>query len=96
PEEVRRRLSFPASAEGVIALHVDTEGLDPRWTSVTAVFNATPQPQAQDVPALAGQRVELHPVQAGSDDPVVRESSFEPATGTLTVPGRTVAVFVRW
>ncbi|WP_344873988.1 pullulanase-type alpha-1,6-glucosidase, partial [Nonomuraea antimicrobica] len=96
--EVRRRLSFPASAEGVIAMHVDTDGLDPRWRSVTVVFNATPSPQTQAAPpssgATAGGGVRLHPVQAASDDPVVRGSAYDPATGTLTVPARTVAVFV--
>ncbi|WP_245641922.1 pullulanase-type alpha-1,6-glucosidase [Nonomuraea candida] len=117
-EEVRRRLTFPASAEGVIAMRVDTEGLDPRWRSVTVVFNATPSPQVQPLPPESGRqtapgderqaapegerqaapgsgrRVALHPVQAGSADPVVRTSSFDPATGALTVPARTVAVFV--
>ncbi|MFC6374549.1 pullulanase-type alpha-1,6-glucosidase [Nonomuraea thailandensis] len=93
-EEVQRRLSFPASAEGVIAMHVDTGGLDPRWTSVTVVFNATPSQHTQAMPSPAGRQVTLHPVQAGSADPVVRTSSFDPATGTLTVPARTVAVFV--
>ncbi|MEU8356768.1 pullulanase-type alpha-1,6-glucosidase [Nonomuraea sp. NPDC048882] len=93
-EEVRRRLTFPGSAEGVIAMHVDTSGLDPRWASVTVVFNATPSAQEQPLPQVAGREVAPHPVQAASDDPVVRESVFDPATGTLTVPGRTVAVFV--
>jgi hypothetical protein len=45
------------------------------------------------VPALKGAQVALHPVQAASDDPVVRQSAADPATGTLTVPARTVAVF---
>jgi pullulanase/glycogen debranching enzyme len=90
--EVRRRLSFPASAEGVITMHVDTTGIDPRWTSVTVVFNATPSACVQET---AVPDMSLHPVQAASGDPVVRESAFDPATGTLTVPGRTVAVFVR-
>lgn len=89
-----RRLTFPGSAEGVITTHVDTEGLDPRWASVTVVFNATPSAQAQALPEVAGREVALHPVQAASEDPVVRESSFDPATGTVTVPARTVAVFV--
>ncbi|QFY08852.1 pullulanase-type alpha-1,6-glucosidase [Nonomuraea phyllanthi] len=92
--EVTRRLSFPPSAEGVIAMHVDTSGLDPRWSSVTVVFNATPYARAQPMEALAGRAVAPHPVQAASGDPVVREAAFDPATGTLTVPGRTVAVFV--
>ncbi|MFG1705755.1 pullulanase-type alpha-1,6-glucosidase [Nonomuraea sp. M3C6] len=93
--EVQRRLSFPGSAEGVITMHVDTAGLDPRWKSVTVVFNATPSAHPQELPSLAGQAVSLHPVQAESGDPVVREASFDPATGTLTVPARTVAVFVQ-
>lgn len=92
--EVRGRLTFPSSAEGVIAMHVDTGGLDPRWRSVTVVFNATPSEHAQAMPSLAGREVSLHPVQAGSSDPIVRRSSFDPATGALTVPARTVAVFV--
>ncbi|WP_245765038.1 pullulanase-type alpha-1,6-glucosidase [Nonomuraea jiangxiensis] len=93
--EVRRRLTFPDAAEGVIAMHVDTTGLDPRWRSVTVVFNATPWACAQAMESLAGRAVALHPVQAGSGDPVVRRSSFDPASGTLTVPPRTVAVFVQ-
>ncbi|HEX4815816.1 MAG TPA: pullulanase-type alpha-1,6-glucosidase [Nonomuraea sp.] len=105
-EEVRRRLSFAGPAdgvpegapdglpEGVIAMRVDTAGLDPRWTSVAVVFNAAPSACAQTVSELAGREVRLHPVQAGSADPVVRESAFDPDTATLTVPGRTVAVFV--
>ncbi|MCK2219145.1 pullulanase-type alpha-1,6-glucosidase [Actinomadura sp. ATCC 31491] len=93
-EEVRRRLTFPASPEGVIAMHVDTAGLDERWRSVTVVFNATPAERRQPVPALVGREVALHPVQAGSADPVVRASAAERGSGTLVVPGRTVAVFV--
>ncbi|MEW2360278.1 pullulanase-type alpha-1,6-glucosidase [Spirillospora sp. NPDC029432] len=97
--EVRRRLSFPLSGEGetpgVITYHLDGRGLDPRWTSVTVVLNAAPEPARQTLPALEGAGVRLHPVQAGSPDPVVREASFDRATGTFTVPGRTAAVFVQ-
>ncbi|WP_246064453.1 pullulanase-type alpha-1,6-glucosidase [Nonomuraea longispora] len=93
-DEVRRRLSFPGSAEGLITMHVDTTGLDPRWTSVTVVFNATPYAHVQAMPGLAGRAVSLHPVQQGSGDAVVRGSAADPATGALSVPARTVAVFV--
>jgi hypothetical protein len=61
---------------------------------VTVVFNATPSEHTQAMPSLAGRQVALHPVQAGSADPVVRTASADRATGTLTVPARTVAVFV--
>ncbi|NUT40176.1 MAG: pullulanase-type alpha-1,6-glucosidase [Thermoactinospora sp.] len=90
--EVRRRLTFPAAPDGVIVMHVDTSGLDPRWDAVIVVLNATPSPCAQPLP---GRDIALHPVQAGSADEVVRRSSFDPATGTVTVPARTAAVFVR-
>ncbi|QYC41266.1 Pullulanase precursor [Nonomuraea coxensis DSM 45129] len=93
-EEVRRRLSFPAAPDGVIVMHVDTAGIDPRWSAVTAVLNATPYELALPVTAPAGQEPALHPVLAASADPVVRGSVFDRAGGTLIVPGRTVAVFV--
>jgi pullulanase-type alpha-1,6-glucosidase len=97
-EEVQARVSFPTSgadeALGVVTMHIDTAGLDGGWTSVTVVFNATPETVGQGVDALIGADVALHPVQAESDDGVVRESAFDPETGTLTVPPRTVAVFI--
>ncbi|MEU1882474.1 pullulanase-type alpha-1,6-glucosidase [Streptosporangium sp. NPDC020072] len=98
-DEVQARLSFPAAGPreipGVVTMHLDSDGLDPHRTSLTVVFNATPGTVTQAVAALAGARVELHPVQAGGGDPVVRRSGFDPATGTLSVSARTVAVFVR-
>jgi len=96
--DVQRRLTFPLSGPGetpgVITMRLDGRGLDPRWKSITVVFNATPRTQTQTVPALRDAAVALHPVQAASADPVVRRSAFDAATGTLTVPARTTAVFV--
>ncbi|GAT64506.1 sulfonate ABC transporter ATP-binding protein [Planomonospora sphaerica] len=97
--EVQKRLSFPtggtAETPGVVTMHLDASGLDPKWKSITVVFNATPQEQPQTVAALKGGQVTLHPVQSSGDDDVVKRSGFDPATGTLTVPARTVAVFVQ-
>ena len=59
------------------------------------MFNATPSSVTQVLPSLRGGSVVLHPVQAAGGDPVVKQSGFDAATGTLTVPGRTVAVFVQ-
>jgi pullulanase-type alpha-1,6-glucosidase len=96
--EVQKRLAFPlsgtAETPGVLTMTLDGRGLDPRWRSVTVVFNATPGTVTQTVGGLKGKRVALHPVLRGSADPVVRTASFEGATGTLRVPARTVAVFV--
>jgi pullulanase-type alpha-1,6-glucosidase len=94
--DIQRSVSFPLSGPG------ETPGVitmtltgDPRWKSVTVVFNATPGTATQTLPGLRDATVALHPVQAASADPVVRGSRFESATGTLTVPARTVAVFVQ-
>jgi hypothetical protein len=73
---------------------LDASGLDRRWKSVVVVFNATPGSVVQRVPALAGKQVTLHPVLAGSADPVVRQARFDAATGGFTLPARTVAVYV--
>jgi pullulanase-type alpha-1,6-glucosidase len=100
--EVQARLSFPlsgaAETPGVITMMLtDLAGhrLDRRWKSITVVFNATPGVVTQTVAALRGAAVALHPVLAASADPLLRQSSFDRATGTFTVTGRTVAVFVQ-
>jgi pullulanase len=97
-DEVARRLSFPlggpGESPGVIVMCLDAAGLDPRWVRVVVVFNATGSAATQSVPALAGVDLRLHPVLAASADPVLRTASAEPATGTLTVPARSVAVYV--
>ncbi|GFJ92948.1 hypothetical protein Prum_065900 [Phytohabitans rumicis] len=89
--EVQRRLSFPLSGSaetpGVITMRLGD--------SVTVVFNATPASATQTVPALRGADVRLHPVLRESADPLLRTASFDAATGTFTVPPRSVAVYVR-
>ncbi|MET3430504.1 pullulanase-type alpha-1,6-glucosidase [Actinoplanes tereljensis] len=96
--EVQKRLSFPLSGSaetpGVITMTLDGRGLDRNYRTVTVVFNGTSAATTQTVAALAGKQISLHPVQRASADPVVRTASFAKATGTFTVPARTVAVFV--
>ncbi|HEY0639705.1 MAG TPA: pullulanase-type alpha-1,6-glucosidase [Pseudonocardiaceae bacterium] len=99
---VQDRVSFPhggpAQTPGVITMVVDdTRGrdLDPRAEGLVVVFNASDVPTTQSVPGAAGARYDLHPVQVRGDDRVVRGSSYDRATGSFTVPARTVAVFVR-
>ncbi|WP_030246723.1 pullulanase-type alpha-1,6-glucosidase [Streptomyces sp. NRRL S-350] len=97
---VQQRLSYPLSGTagetpGVITLHLDGTGLKGAEKGITVVFNATPTAQTQTVAALKGTSQALHPVQAGGADGVVKRSGFDAGTGTFTVPGRTVAVFVQ-
>ena len=82
--EIQRRVSFPAGGPGVIVMAI--EG------GIVVVFNATPDPTTQTIPALAGRRYALHEVQARGGDPVVKGSRS--SHGSFTVPGRTTAVFV--
>lgn len=98
-QQVQRRLTFPLSGPGatpgVITMHLDGTGLPGAQKSLTVILNATAATAQQTVTAFAGTRQTLHPVQAAGADPVVKRSAFDPATGTFTVPGRTVAVFVQ-
>ena len=98
--EVQQRLSYPlsgtaAETPGVITLHLDGTGLKGAEKGITVVFNATPGTQSQRVAALKGTQQGLHAVQATGTDQVVKAAGFDAATGTFTVPGRTVAVFVQ-
>ncbi len=100
---INAKVSFPASGtadahDGVIAMRIDdTLGadIDPALKGLVVVFNATPSQVTQRIPGLAGQTLTLSPVQAGGADAVVRTSSWDVSTGSLTVPARTVAVFVQ-
>lgn len=87
---VQSALSFPRSGPD------ETPGvLTMRLADLVVVFNATPQRQAQTVPALTGRRYALHPLQAHGADRTTATATYDPASGTFTVPPRTVAVFRR-
>jgi pullulanase-type alpha-1,6-glucosidase len=97
-EQVQRRLSFPLSGTGETpgVLTMSLAGRGPGGAgSVTVVFNAGPQTATQTVPGLRGKPYALHPILRSSADPVLRTASFDGATGTFTVPARSVAVFVQ-
>ena len=79
----------------MLTMTLDGRGLDGTWKSVTVVFNATPEAAKQTVTGLRGADVALHPVLTNSADPVLRTASFDAASGTFTVPARSVAVFVQ-
>ncbi|WUD85951.1 pullulanase-type alpha-1,6-glucosidase [Streptomyces sp. NBC_00503] len=89
-EAVQSRLAFPLSGPqetpGVITMTLG---------ELVVVFNATPAPQAQRLPALAGTAYGLHPVQGSGTDATVKGSAYDAGTGEFTVPARTVAVFKR-
>jgi hypothetical protein len=102
-DEIQQRLTFgntgPSQTPGLIVMSLsDTvdglADLDPAYDGVHVLFNATDEAISYTDASLAGAAVELHPVLAGSVDPVVRTAAFDAASGTFTVPARTAAVFV--
>jgi pullulanase len=94
--EIQRRISFPApETPGVLTMRIDTTGLDPRWKAIIVIFNATRRTQVQPAGVPTGAQVALHPVQAASLDPIVKQSAYNTTLRTVTVPARTVAVFTQ-
>ena len=99
-EEIQDRVAYhntgPSQAPGLIVMSVlDDEGSIDRTTEIVfALFNANDDDVSFLVPAAGGLDLRLHPVQAGSSDPIVGLSAFDIATGAFSVPGRTTAVFV--
>lgn len=88
--QVQEKLGFPLSGKdetpGVITM---------RLGDLVVVFNATTTTRQQTVKDAEGAGYRLHPIQAEGSDEVVKTATFEAASGTFTVPARTVAVFTR-
>lgn len=98
---IGQKVSFPGggpeAAPGLIVMSIDDlagPDADPALDGALVVFNAAPEAAKQTVPELAGRGYALSQVQQEGADPVVRQSSWTAATGTVSVPGRTVAVFL--
>jgi pullulanase/glycogen debranching enzyme len=98
---IEQKVSFPNggadAAPGVIVMVIDDllgEDVDPALEGALVVFNASPDAVTQTVGGLAGRDFALTPAQAGGADPVVKTTTWDAATGTVTVPARTVAVLV--
>ncbi|WP_309316014.1 pullulanase-type alpha-1,6-glucosidase [Actinomyces oris] len=99
---IQDKLSFPGAGFGapagvIVMLIDDTRGgsdVDPELNAVLVVFNASGQTLTQPLPELAGRDFRLCPIQAEGADEVVRRTGFDRASGTVSVPARTVAVLV--
>jgi pullulanase-type alpha-1,6-glucosidase len=98
--EIKKAVSFynvgPDQTPGLVVERIKNTGkfCFPASQAVVLV-NATPLTQVFSDPAFERQPLMLHPVQAFSQDPVVRTSRFQSSTGTFTVPARTTAVFIQ-
>jgi pullulanase/glycogen debranching enzyme len=96
--EVQSRLSFenvgPDQNPLVIDGHLDGKDLaGANFREVEYLVNVSPETQSLLLPAQAGKRWVLHPVQRAGADARVREASVSPQ-GVFTVPGRTAVVWV--
>ncbi|MGN7979280.1 pullulanase-type alpha-1,6-glucosidase [Microbacterium sp. 22195] len=98
---IRQKVSFPNggadAAPGVILMQIDDlvgKDVDPALDGALVVFNASPNPVTQTVAGLAGRDLVLTPAQAKGSDAVVKTTTWDAATGTVTIPARTVAVLV--
>ena len=80
-------LGGPDETPGVIVMCLDGAGLDPRWRRLVVVFNATESEVTEKVEADR-----LHPELTTSADPLLRTATA--SDGLVTVPPRSVAVFV--
>ena len=101
---IRSKVSFPNSGEGavdgtIVMLINDEAGVgsdvDAALDGALVVFNATDKTMTTAVDGLAGRVFKLHDAQANGSDAVVKDSSFDAKTGSVTVPARTVAVFTQ-
>jgi len=98
---IEQKVSFPNggadAAPGVIVMQIDDlvgSDADPELDGALVVFNASPSQVSQTVAGLAGRAFALTPAQAGGSDAVVKTTTWDAATGTVSVPARSVAVLV--
>lgn len=98
-ETIQQKVSFPNAGPnatlGLLVMVVDDtvgEDLDPALDGVMVVFNASPRPIVETIEGGRGKAYRLSPIQAHGTDPVVKSTVWDAATGTVTIPGRTVAV----
>ncbi|OON61928.1 pullulanase PulA [Massilia sp. KIM] len=101
-QDVQQRLRFfntgPAQVPGVIVMRIDGEQpsryRDAHYRSVVVVFNVDKAAKTVAVPELRGQKLSLHKLQRKSADAALRGASYDPASGSFSVPARSAVVFV--
>lgn len=72
-----------------------SEDVDPSLEGLVVALSTSDEVVAQELPGIAGANLTPSPVQADCEDEVVKESAWNADSGMLTVPARTVAVFVQ-
>ncbi|MDQ0894574.1 pullulanase-type alpha-1,6-glucosidase [Agromyces ramosus] len=100
-ELIDEKVTFPNSGAdatpGVIVMQIDDlvgDDVDPELEGALIVFNASPSAVTESVDGLAGRTFELADAQANGSDAVVKTTTWDAATGSVSVPARSVAVLV--
>lgn len=98
---IEQKVSFPNSgtdaAPGVIVMLIDDlvgDDVDPALKGALVVFNAGTETTTQTISELEGRSFSLAPALAQGADPVVKTTTWDAASGTVTVPARTAVVLV--
>ncbi|GAA3862336.1 pullulanase-type alpha-1,6-glucosidase [Tessaracoccus defluvii] len=99
---IRAKVSFPnagpGQSAGLILLRIDdTRGrdVDPDLDGLLVAFNASPETIVEEVDGMAGLRLSLAPLLLAGGDPVLTRTTWDAPSGTLSIPGRSVAVLVQ-
>lgn len=100
-ELIEQKVTFPNSGPdaepGVVVMLIDDlvgDDVDPVLEGALVVFNASPEVVTQVVPELEGRRFALTPALAKGSDAVVKTTTWDAATGTVTIPARSAVVLV--
>ena len=102
-DDVKSRLSFFNTGlnqvPAVVAAHIDGRGYaGAGYQAIVFAINVDIVARAVTLPAVAGEKFRLHPVQQSAraaDKRVQREARFDRASGAFHVPARSAVVFVR-
>ncbi len=98
-ELIKEMVSFPCAGPeapaGLLVMRIADvrgRGIDPERRAVVVAFNAAPWGVDAKVEGMAGAALTLSRVQRAGSDVVVKQTRWDRESGTLHVPGRTVAV----
>jgi len=100
-ELIEQKVSFPLSGTkadpGIIVMRIDDtvgKDADAKHDGALVVFNASPDDYSKSVEELIGHDYALAEALEQGSDPTVKSTSFDSASGKLTIPARTAAVLV--
>ena len=98
---IEQKVSFPGSGPsaqpGIIVMRIDDtvgKDADNKHDGALVVFNASPKKSVQTLEDLVGHDYSLADALKNGSDERVKSTSFDSASGTLTIPARTAAVLV--